>query len=553
MKPILFPADATSFETLGAGVLSEATSCIVTEERNGIFELEMVYPQSGRLFSSLTNRSILYASVDASGRKEPFRIYKITKPRSGQTTIYAAHLSYDLSGIVVSPFAVSNVNDAMQAISDYSTTNNPFTFWTDKTTAAQMQVDVPSTIRSIMGGSSGSLLDAYGGEFSYETYMVKLHANRGTNRGVTIRYGKNLVDLKQEENIQNAYTGVYPYWLSEEAYAELPEKIVTADGDYGFTKIRPLDASSAFETKPTEAQLRNYAVSFMEANSIGVPKVSISVFFVPLEQSEEYKNLAPLQQVLLCDTVSVKFEKLGVDATAKCVKTVFDVLKNRYAKIELGEAKTNIADTIVSQGQEIKKGLDTSGLQTLVGSATQLITGNKGGYVVLHSSTGEAWPDEILVMDTPSPETANQVWRWNKAGLGYSSTGYSGEYKLAMTMDGKFVADFISTGTLDAKDLTVKNFWTDNLRSSGESVLGAEEELWISNSILRMSSAGVLRLAVQLAEDGSPGIYFSDSGGALVAKLTTSGITIPSITPSSNADFAWKYISSIRETVLVQV
>jgi len=172
---------------------------------------------------------------------------------------------------------------------------------------------------------------------------------------------------------------------------------------------------------------------------------------------------------------------------------------------------------------------------------------------VLHSSTGEAWPDEILVMDTPSPETANQVWRWNKAGLGYSSTGYSGEYKLAMTMDGKFVADFISTGTLDAKDLTVKNFWTDNLRSSGESVLGAEEELWISNSILRMSSAGVLRLAVQLAEDGSPGIYFSDSGGALVAKLTTSGITIPSITPSSNADFAWKYISSIRETVLVQV
>lgn len=506
MKPILFPSNATAFNNLGLGVLREATACLVTEERNGIFELEMIYPRTGRLFSDLVNRNIIYAPVDASGRKEPFRIYKIGKVKTGLATVYAAHISYDLSGEVLSPFTAANAPDAIAGLKTNSTTEHPFTFWTDKTTAATFKVSVPSSVRSVMGGVQGSLLDIYGGEYGYDKYKVRLYANRGADRGVTIRYGKNLVDLNQEENIQNVYTGVYPFWSSEDDYIELTEKIVHAEGNYGFVKIRPLDASSEFEEKPTEEQLRNFAKTFMKNNDIGVPSVSISVSFVPLEQSEEYKNIAPLQKVLLCDTVSVKFEDLGVDATAKCVKTVFDVLKNRYDKIELGEARANIADTIANQAQELKKVTDPGFLQAAVAASTQLITGNKGGYVVLHSSTGGSTPDEILVMDQPAITTATQVWRWNKSGLGYSKTGYNGPYSLAMTMDGQIVADFMTTGTLNAAQINVINLIADQVKS-----VSGKSEIAITGAELVMKYAGNRTVILNNSADGLPILYFGGS------------------------------------------
>ena len=511
MKPILFSSDSKVFNSLGLGVLTDATSCLVTEERNGIFELELIYPRTGRLFSHLVNRNIIYAPVDASGRKEPFRIYKIGKIKSGLITINAAHISYDLSGQVLTPFWAANAPEAMSGLKTNSSTEHPFTFWTDKTTEATFKVSVPSSVRSVMGGTEGSLLDVYGGEFSYDKYTVRLHTNRGANHGVTIRYGKNLLDLKQEENIQNVCTGVYPYWSSEQDYIELPEKIILAEGNYAFVKIRPLDASSEFDEKPTEAQLRNYAKAFMKNNAIGVPRVSISVKFVPLEQSEEYKNIAPLQKVLLCDTVSVEFKDLGVDATAKCVRTVFDVLKNRYEEIELGEARTNIADTIAGQAKELKKVSSPSFLQALVSASSNLITGNKGGYVVLHSSTGGNSPDEILVMDQPAIEVSTQVWRWNKSGLGYSKSGYNGPYNLAITMDGKIVADFLATGTLDASQINVINLVAETLKSVKEN-----STLEITGAAITMLYKAKKTVEINNTADGSPIVYLlgTDSDGS---------------------------------------
>ena len=89
-------------------------------------------------------------------------------------------------------------------------------------------------------------------------------------------------------------------------------------------------------------------------------------------------------------------------------------------------------------------------MQQAIENATKLISGGLGGYVIIHSSTGGNHPDEILIMDTDDINTASKVWRWNKGGLGYSSTGYNGPYALAMTQDGQIVADFITTGTMSA-------------------------------------------------------------------------------------------------------
>lgn len=447
MKPILFESNLTSFAGNGIGVLSDAASCIVTEERNGAFELEMGYPISGIHYAQIVPQRIILAKPNPVEDPQPFRIYRISRPMRGVVMVYAQHISYDLSGIPVTAFSAGSAAAALAQLSTRSVVDNPFTFWTDLNAAGTFTVEMPASIRSLLGGTEGSILDVYGGEYAFDGHMVRLYAQRGTDRGASIRYGKNLTSLEQEENCASVYTGVLPYWTDGEGGSTVGG-VVRAEGSYPLERILPLDLTQDFEEKPSAAQLEAEAESYIKRNDIGVPTVSLTVSFVQLEQTEEYAHLALLERVSLCDLVTVSFPALGVEAKAKCVKTVFDVLKNRYTSVEIGDAKTNIADTIAVQAQQMKD--YPSVLQKEVDRATALITGNMGGYVILHSSTGGKKPDEILIMDTEDIATATKVWRFNKAGLGYSSTGYNGPYGLAMTQDGAIVADFITAGSMTA-------------------------------------------------------------------------------------------------------
>lgn len=463
---LLYQQNETAFDNNGLGALPDTISCTVTEERNGVFEAELQYPITGIHYSDIQPRNILYVKPDPYRDPQPFRIYRVTKPLSGRVTVYAQHISYDLSGIVLSPFEATSAQEAFLEIKANSSTDNPFTFHTDISSDSPLAVSVPSSIRSIMGGQEGSILDTYGGEYEYDMWEVKLLSQRGQSSGVSIRYGKNLTDLNQDENISNVATGVYPYWKGqaegseEETVVVLPEKIVNATGTYSFTRIVPLDLSGEFDGPPTEDQLRTRAEQYVEDNDIGVPAVSITVAFQPLEQTEEYKDIAMLERVNLCDTVTVEYPDLGVSATAKCVKTVYDALKDKYTSIELGEARTNITDTMLQQQQEYQAELEkvptTSAMQKAIANATLLITGNSGGYVVIRNSEdGTANnPDEILIMDTPDVDTAQKVWRWNLGGLGYSSTGPDGKFIPAITQDGSIVATFITSGSMNAGVVT---------------------------------------------------------------------------------------------------
>ena len=445
----LHKSTETSFTTNGLGTLSDAITCEVTEERNGEFELEIEYPVTGIRYKELQLRRIIMAKPNPYSDLQPFRIYAITKPINGIVTVNAEHISYDMSGYPVSAFVADTVQNAFINMKSASAVTCPFSFSTDKTTTANMTVLKPSSMRSLLGGVDGSILDVYGGEYEFDKFSVKLWNKRGADRGVSIRYGKNLTDLKQEENCSSVYTGVYPFWYSEqEGLVQLDEKIVKASGTYNFTRIYPLDLSQEWQEKPNQEQLRTRANSYMKANNIGVPAVSLTVSFVQLSQSTEYAKYALLEDVHLCDTVSVEFPELNVSATAKCIKTIYDAISNKYVSIELGESRTNLASTISDQKQVISDTITKTFMQQAIENATQLISGGLGGYVIMHSSTSGKYPDEILIMDTDDIATAKKVWRWNKGGLGYSSNGYNGPFALAMTQDGQIVADFITTGEL---------------------------------------------------------------------------------------------------------
>lgn len=450
MKPVLFAPTATTFETNGLGKLSDAASCTVKETRNGAFELTLKYPVEGIHYSEIRQRSIIYAKPNPVDSAQPFRVYRISKPINGLVTVYAYHISYDLTGIPVSPYSAASVQAALAGFSTYAAVTNPFTFWSDMTASGDFTVKAPASVRSLLE----TVLEVYGGEYKYDKYIVRLYQQRGVNRGVTIRYGKNLTDLKQDENCSNVYTGVYAYYSDGNGIVETSPKVTPAPGTYDYTRVLPLDLKAEFKETPTAEALKAAAEQYMSDHNIGVPEVSLNVSFVQLEQTQEYKDLALLERVELCDTVTVIFERLGVNATAQVTSTVYNVLIDAYDSVTIGNVRKNVAMTIAEQAQEIAKGPDLTALQAAVIEATELITGNQGGYVVIHSSTGGKTPDEILIMDQPDIESAVQVWRWNKSGLGYSSSGYNGPYGLAMTIDGKINADFITTGGMDAARIT---------------------------------------------------------------------------------------------------
>lgn len=457
MIPILYSPTTTSFTTGGIGKLIDAGSCIVTEERNGSYELEMTYPITGHLYDEIKQRSIIFAKPSPAQSEQPFRVYRITKPLNKVVTIYAAHISYDLSGIPVKNFTSQSVQAALTALTTSSVINNPFTFWSDKTNSGVMEIETPMPCRTILS----NILDAYGGEYEFDKYTVKLHSLRGFDNGVSIKYGKNLTDLEQDENCSNVYTGVLPYWTGNDTNGNkttVSGSVVNAPGTYDFTRILPVDFTSDFEEQPSTAQLDNAATNYISDNNIGIPEVNLTVSFVHLNQTEEYKNLGIFERVELGDTIKVEFAAMGVSSTARCVKTVYNTLLERYDNVELGEVKKGLADTISSQTSSIidisKNSGVSSAVKAAIMAASEAITGQKGGSVILHDTRGGNKPNELLFLDNDDISQAQKVWRFNLSGFGYSSNGYEGPFTTAITRDGSIVADFITTGSMDAARIT---------------------------------------------------------------------------------------------------
>lgn len=479
--PILYNATETNFDHNGLGILGDCASYRVVAEGNGAYDLTMLYPMDGIHFDEITDRSIVKGKFDKFIEPQLFRVKTISKSMSGNATVYAEHISYDLSGIPVKPFTAESAPSALAGLKNNAVVDCPFDFWTDKSTSGKFSVPTPASIRSRLGGVAGSILDVYGGEYEFDNYTVKLHNNRGMNRGVSIRYGKNLTDIQQEQNCASVATGVYPYWSGDvdgnTVLVELPEKIVNAPGTYNFVKIRTLDLSAEFETQPTAEQLREKAENYVEANNIGIPNVSLTVSFVQLAQYAEYKNLELLERISLFDTVNVEFPALGVSATAKVVKIVYDGLANRIESITLGSVRSNIADTIAGQENKIdtvKKEVK-SDIRRAQEAATAWLTNGKGYAYFRKDDLGNIV--DILFMDTQDAETAVNVMRVGQSGIGFSHNGVNGPFESAWTIDGQFVADFITAGTLNAELVKVINLVADKLLSSNE------------NSVLSVSGA----------------------------------------------------------------
>ena len=506
MIPILYEPSERRFLTNGIGRLSDCIRCVCTEERNGVYEVEFDYPADGEHYSDIKLGRIIAVTHDDTGDIQPFDIYAKSAPIDGVVTFNAHHVSYRLSDIVCMPFEAASCADAISKLAANSANANPFNFWTDKATGGNFKLEAPKNVRNILGGESGSLLDVYGkGDYQFDKFNVRLYANRGVDTGVSIRYGKNMTDLTFKENASDVYNAVVPYWLDSQtgALVVLPEKVLVFSGatpqvayltDEDLLVIRtetgepievayrmvdavPMDLSSEFEEQPTVAELREAATAKFQSSYAWLPSQTVEVDFVQLWQTEEYKDYAPLQRVRLCDTVSVYYPKLGVEAVKeKVIKTVYNVLLDRYDSIELGTPQTTLAQSMTGTIETMMQDRPTvSFMEKAIQYASEMITGNHGGYVVLKENVN-GQPEELLILDNEDINQAVDVWRWNAGGLGHSHNGYNGPYDdVAITMDGAINAAAITVGTMLANHI-----------KGGTLTLGGYDN---QNGIFRLESA----------------------------------------------------------------
>ena len=357
MIPILYESNETSFTSNGLGRLRDCISATVVEGRNDVYELDFDYPVDGANFDKIQCGRVVAVRHDDSNDVQPFDIVSYSKPIDGIVSFHCVHISYRMRGLVASGKNINSLTDAFTLLGT-STPSNPFTYEADFSSIGFMAAadGTPRSVRSLLGGTEGSVLDTYGGEYEFDKFRVILHQRRGQDRDFTIRYGVNLLDYKEDTDFSETYNSAIPFWTGSDGVKDIiviGNKATSTAPTYSGREIcAALNLTDKFETKPTKTQLQNMALSMLNSRQTTLPKQNITVDFVRLQDLGEYENLKSLLQCNLCDTIEVIFPRYDMRGRFKIVKTVFDVLRGKYERLELGALSTTLAEAlgIVSSG-----------------------------------------------------------------------------------------------------------------------------------------------------------------------------------------------------------
>ena len=385
MIPILYDKNETVFENNGLCRLRDCISCVVTEERNSIYECEFQYPVTGANFDFIQLGRIIgvtHADYDQKNNErivgpltdevpdnltdengiaitgemireivsndiQPFDIISFSRPIDGVVTFHAVHISYRQSYLTANGTNINNLSDALDMLK-VSQPSNPFDYWTDKVSTGYLASadGIPKTVRSFLGGVEGSILDAYGGEYEWDRWTVKLWSSRGQDRDFAIRYGVNMLKYDEDLSIAETYSSCIPYWKNDtvRVIGDRQDSNGSTATDRG--ECVPLDVSDKFESQPTKAQVEEMGATILATTQPFLPKQTIKIEFIRLQDSPEYADYQKLLKCRLCDTISVVFPFYNTSARFKIVKTVWDVLQNRYESMELGELSITLAEAL---------------------------------------------------------------------------------------------------------------------------------------------------------------------------------------------------------------
>lgn len=344
----------------GIGRLSGCVSAKVTEELNGEFVADIVIPADALYASNLKRFGLVWMLANDDLGMQLFRVNKITKTLSdGLFNVQLNHITYDLNKLPSMPFTAVGKTALIAAFNNTNlqVTYNPWVYhFVMETTneTSKIEVPIPMPWKSILGGREGSVLDIYGGEWLWDNLSITLKTARGTNRNVVIRYGKNIIDYKQEESIANTYSGCIGYVVKGDNPAVVGNVIYDGDGvDYPLLKVVDLSDKIDEDTTPSVALVSSLTEDWVNANHPKTPSINMDVSFQALKKMKDYETLSALEDIRLGDTVKVRIAGMDVDATAKVTGYVYDVLNEEYEKLTLGNYKNRLADRISNMNGRI--------------------------------------------------------------------------------------------------------------------------------------------------------------------------------------------------------
>lgn len=352
--PTIHGPDFTTavWQRIGYGTLIDTVKCQVKERLNGDYYLEMKYPIDGHWAEYLVVKNIICVKANYVDDKQAFRIVEVSESIDGMLEITANHITYDLEGVPIPPFR--RTTDAFGLFVflrlEVRKPLGMFRIGTDKVNEGTMSVGVPSSLRSWFYGKEGSIVDVFKGDWHFDNNYCKLLRHRGSDKGITVRYGKNLLDFDRTDSDENQYTAIWAYYH----YAEPEGETRTVVGDIldtgmqnipdGYNKVLCLDATDHFENEPTKQQLNDYATSYAQNNDLSKIKEKLSASFVPTD------DIAG--EIAMGDTITVIHR--GVTFKARIRETVWDALQDKFVKITIGEVEETLADAVRST--QIAKG-----------------------------------------------------------------------------------------------------------------------------------------------------------------------------------------------------
>lgn len=356
MIPILYEKNETEFTSNGLCRLRECTKCEVVEERNSIYECDFDYPVDGANYDQIRLGRIIAVEHDDTDDVQPFDIVSYSKPINGVVSFHAVHISYRQSKIVTSGQNVTSLEAAFTMLKS-GQPSNPFTYWTDQTstTAFPLADNIPRSVRECLGGTEGSILDTYGGEYEWDKFTVRLWNKRGSDVDFAIRYGLNMTDYNDETDSSESYSAILPFWVGNENNVQTIVKgSLVSNGSTtvtGRVDAVAMDFSQEFETQPTTAELENLSRATLTTKQPNLAAQTIKVGFIRLQDSGEYGQFEQLLKCKLCDTVRVEFPRYNMSGRFKIVKTVYDVLLDRFTEMELGTLQTTLSEALgISSG-----------------------------------------------------------------------------------------------------------------------------------------------------------------------------------------------------------
>lgn len=358
MRPILYNANETAFETYGLGEI-DATKAQVTRERNGNYTLYIEYPASGPLAGTFKNDMRIKSDAGLRTKNQTFFISRILKDSTGILKVYAKHISHLTEKMAIrnNTNATGTAQSALAIWALNALGGIRFDTWSDIDLTSKTSWNIADfkTARDALGGVKGSILDVWGGEYEFDNTVIRLHKQLGRKSPTVLEYGRNILRAEDDQDIEGAYTSVYPYATytpenqgtgdsgstSQQVTVELPEKYVDGPyiGLYNERRVLIVDLSSNFKDKevPTIDKLRRLAKEYAINNRLGLPKINTKIEYVDLSKTLDYKLTQILEEAELCDIVPVYYPQIGlISEDAKLTTIVYDVLLEQNDSVEVG-------------------------------------------------------------------------------------------------------------------------------------------------------------------------------------------------------------------------